>query len=184
LNPKLGQPVAVEVWVEAAGMTPMIARIAHEYGADVFSCGGFDSVTAKYDTARRIARRSRPTTVLHVGDHDPSGLSILDSSAEDVWAFVEGLDGTVPTVTRLAVTEEQIRRYQLPTAPQKTTDQRGERMDHTVQAEALSPDQLEAELRAGLEQVVDLDVLATIRAQGLAQQDQLRAALDEIGDGW
>jgi hypothetical protein len=32
-----GQPRAIEVWVEAAGMVPIVARAAHEYGASVYA---------------------------------------------------------------------------------------------------------------------------------------------------
>jgi hypothetical protein len=52
-----GQPRAIEVWVEAAGMVPMVARAARQYGADTFSSGGFESVTAKHTAAERIAWR-------------------------------------------------------------------------------------------------------------------------------
>ncbi|MEU7004520.1 hypothetical protein [Nonomuraea sp. NPDC046570] len=92
-----------------------------------------------------------PTTV--VGDHDPSGLSILDAAAEDVLAFVDQLGAAAPTITRLAVTPEQIRRYNLPTAPQKAADHRGAHMSATVQAEALPPDQLTAILASALDRV-------------------------------
>jgi hypothetical protein len=169
-NLDAGQPVSVEAWIEAGGMVPQIARIGHEYGIDVYSAGGFDSLTLKHEAAARIAGRKRPTVVLHLGDYDPSGLSILDSVAEDVTAFVDDLDGPTPTFTRLAVIPEQIRRYRLPTAPQKTTDRRGEQMSHTVQAEALSPDQLAAEVRTAIEDVVDLDVLAHVVRRGAADR--------------
>lgn len=174
-----GQPLAVEVWVEAAGMLPQVARVAHDYGADVYSAGGFDSVTEKYAAAVRIADRWRSTTVLHVGDFDPSGLSILDSVAEDVAAFVADLGGHIPTFARLAVTPEQIAHYRLPTAPQKPTDRRGERMAETVQAEALTPDQLASELRTALEQVTDLAALAHAEALGRSERRQI---LDALGD--
>lgn len=54
-----GQPVAVEAWVEAAGMVPQVARVAQRYGAAVYSSGGFDSTTAKHDAAQRVAGRNQ-----------------------------------------------------------------------------------------------------------------------------
>lgn len=175
-----GQSRSVEVWVEAGGMVPMVSRIAHAYGADVYSSGGFDSVTAKHAAAMRIARRNRPTAVLHIGDYDPSGLSILDSVAEDIEAFVEAEGAEQPVFTRLAVTPEQIARYRLETVPQKSTDRRGEQMTDTVQAEALSPDELANEIRTGLEAVVDLNVLAAVRELAGAEREQILTALDEL----
>ncbi|WP_049575002.1 hypothetical protein, partial [Streptomyces sp. SBT349] len=119
-----GQPQAVELWVEAAGMVPMVARVAAEYGVTTYSSGGFDSVTVKHGAAQRIAWREVPTAVLHLGDHDPSGLSILDSAAEDITAFALDLGAAPPTFARLGVTAAQITRYRLPSAPQKATDRR------------------------------------------------------------
>ncbi|MFJ2160149.1 hypothetical protein [Streptomyces sp. NPDC087856] len=161
-----GQPIAVELWVEAAGMVPMVARVAAEFGITTYSSGGFDSVTVKYEAAQRISWRDVPTTVLHLGDHDPSGLSILDSAAADISAFVDDMGSPAPTFARLAVTAEQIARYRLPSAPQKATDRRGEHMRHTVQAEAMSPTELTGEVRAALQAAVDLDALEVARRRG------------------
>jgi hypothetical protein len=118
----------------------------------VYRSGGFESVCAKHDAAARIAYRDVPTTVLSIGDYDPSGLSILDTAAEDVTAFVAELGGTPPVVKRLAVTEEQISQHGLETAPQNGTDRRGDHMHATVQTEALSPTLLTDLVRAGVEE--------------------------------
>lgn len=174
------QAVAVELWVEAAGMVPQAERVAHNYGADVYSSGGFDSLTVKHDAAQRMADRDVPTVVLHVGDWDPSGCSIVDALAEDVAAFVAGYGGPAPEFRRLAVTPEQVVRYDLETAPQKSGDNRGERMAETVQAEALPPDVLAAEMRVALESVVDLDVLAEVRRVGDLERGALLARLEEL----
>ncbi len=181
-----GQPVIVETWIEAQGMAAMVARVAREYGVSVYSSGGFDSVTVKHAAAQRIARRDRPTRVLHIGDHDPSGLSILDAAAEDVLAFTDELGPPArPRFTRLAVTSEQITRYQLPTAPQKTTDRRGQHMRATVQVEALAPTDLITEIRAGLEAAVDLRALAAAKQRSQDERAQVQRAARQLpgGDG-
>ena len=173
-----GQPRAIEVWVEAAGMVPMVARVARQYGADVFSSGGFESVTAKHTAADRIAYRDVPTSVLHIGDLDPSGWSIVDAAAEDVAEFVGQLGGEPPTVSRLAVTLDQVRRYSLPTAPQKATDRRGAHMTQTVQAEALPPDQLTTILTRALGRLVDQEALREVRARSERERAELLAWID------
>jgi hypothetical protein len=82
------QPVYLEVWCEAAGMAPQLAEVARAYSITVYSCSGFDSTTAKKDIADRICREGRRAVILHLGDHDPSGVSIFEAAAEDVAAFV------------------------------------------------------------------------------------------------
>lgn len=168
-----GQTQAVEVWVEAAGMMPMVAAVTSEYGVAVYCSGGFESVGAKHDAAQRIAGRPVPTTVLSIGDLDPSGLSIVDAAAEDVTAFAVELGGRPPTVTRLAVTPQQVAEYGLQTAPQKHTDRRGDHMHETVQAEALSPDQLTGLVRAGVEATTDLQALDLSRRQSDRERQEL-----------
>ncbi|MFE3557290.1 hypothetical protein ACFXKW_20845 [Streptomyces sp. NPDC059193] len=176
-----GQPQAVEVWIEASGMLPMVGRLAAEYGATAHSSGGFESVGAKHATAARIAYRQRPTLVLQLGDHDPSGLSMLDAAADDVAAFLDDIaPDRIPRFSRLAVTPDQIARYGLPTAPQKPADRRGAHMGETIQAEALAPDDLLAEVRAGLEAVTDADALRAARDRSAGERSAILAALDRL----
>lgn len=180
-DPTDGQPRVLELWIEAAGMVPMVVPTAREHGVSVFSGGGFGSVTAKFDAAERIGRRRRPTTVLVVGDYDPSGLSIMDAAAADVLAFVSELGGASPQFVHLAVTEQQISRYRLPTAPQKARDRRGEVMHQTVQAEALSPTQLVGIVRTGLREHLDLEALAAARRRSDRDRQQILDELDRLG---
>jgi hypothetical protein len=82
---------------------------------------------------------------------------------------------------RIVVTPEQIETYGLPSAPQKGTDRRGEWMESTVQAEALPPDVLAAEIREAIEAVTDLDVLEEMRGVGDTEREQILRTLDQIG---
>ncbi|MFE9360897.1 hypothetical protein ACFYPB_43520 [Streptomyces olivaceoviridis] len=75
----------------------MIAKVTSDFGVPVYGSGEFKSVAAKHDAAQRIAHRRVPTTVLSIGDLDPSGLSIVDAAADDVAVFVEQLDAEPPT---------------------------------------------------------------------------------------
>jgi hypothetical protein len=75
---------------------------------------------------------------LHIGDHDPSGVHVFSSLAEDVEAFSAWYDGDVEFV-RVAVTPEQTALYNLRSAPPKPTDNRRFDGDETWQAEALDP---------------------------------------------
>ena len=176
-----GQPYHTELWVEAGGMVPQAAAVAGDYGIVTYSAGGFNGLTDKYETAQRLARQDRPCIVLHCGDYDPSGLSIVDSLAEDVTALVAGLDPEAQVeFRRILVTPRQIAQYALPPAPQKATDNRGEWMDQTVQAEALPPDILAAEIRAAIGELTDGDALAAARELGGTERDVILAALDGL----
>jgi hypothetical protein len=181
MDRQTGQPTYLELWVEASGMAPMLAAAVDEFGVPVYSCGGFDSLTAKHEAARRIAARDVPTLVLHVGDFDPSGVALFEAAADDVGALVDGLGGSV-SFHRVAVTPEQIARYGLPTAPAKSHDKRSAWMDgdQTVQAEAMPPDILIAEVRQAVTSRIDFDALAAIRMQEAAEGDRVAADIEAL----
>lgn len=165
----------VEVWVEADGMVPMVATLAHQFRVPVYSSGGFDSVTAKHRAARRALASPAGITVLHVGDLDPSGCALVDSAADDVCAFVAdyGKPGFV-RFERIAVLPEHVEAYGLPTAPPKATDRRGDGMAETVQVEALAPTDLLDIVRDALRRTVDLEALAAHRLVEQEQRELLR----------
>jgi len=116
LDRQHGQDVQLWVLCEAAGMAPMLARQAGPYGVPVLSSGGFDSLTAKHDLAHELAGVRR-AEVLHIGDHDPSGVHIFAALRDDVSAMVKSLGGLPPTFTRLAVTLSQAEALGLPACP-------------------------------------------------------------------
>lgn len=181
----LGQPYHPEVWVEAGGMVPQAARVAAHYGIPVFSSGGFDSVTAKFQAARRFLARGKPTIVLHAGDHDPSGLSVFDSAAEDIGQMCADLDADhpAPQFRRVAVTPEQIQRFALVEAPRKEGDRRGNWTGGTVQAEALRPADLAAEIRRAIEDVIDSSALARVLVAEEEERGTLSKRLAELAGG-
>lgn len=175
-----GQEYHVELWVEAGGMVPQAANVAGDYGIVTYSAGGFNGLTDKYETAERLARQDKPCIVLHCGDYDPSGLSIIDALAEDVTSLAAGLGKFDVEFRRILVTPEQIEANDLPSAPQKGSDNRGEWMDETVQAEALPPDVLADEIRSSIEDVTDADALSAARDLGGHERDQILGTLDDL----
>jgi hypothetical protein len=141
-----GQTHRFELWCESAGMAPQLARVASEFSIPVFSAGGFVSLSAVRQIVDRAADQNVPTVMIHVGDFDPSGESIFESMAADAVAFLEedrllALQKIIPI--RIALTAQQVKEHELPTAPAKTTDSRSARWQGgTCQLEALAPDVL------------------------------------------
>ena len=138
LDRQLGQPAHLLIAVEAAGMLPQVQRVADDFGIPCYAAGGFDSSTLKYELAEYLGQYDR-AEVLHIGDHDPSGVHLFANLRDDVTAFANSNGGGhAIAFSRLAVTPDQIDAYSLPTAPAKPTDRRSF-TGETVQAEALPP---------------------------------------------
>lgn len=179
---RLANQGALEVWVEAAGMVPQAARLTSDYSAPVYSSGGFNSTTMKYDAAGRIARNlrnGRRTTILHIGDHDPSGVAIYTNLVEDVTALAYGRSRNADvfdavTWERVAVTEEQALDLDLDSAPPKATDSRSVNwLGETYQAEALDPGTLADLITEAIERHVDADLYAALLEEESEERDDL-----------
>ena len=176
LDRQEGQPVRLIFAVEAAGMLPQVQRIADPFGIAVHSSGGFNSLTAKYELAHALGQWPR-VEVLHIGDHDPSGVHLYTSMAEDVQTIAHDLGlGSEIRFSRLAVTPAQITEFSLSTAPPKPTDQRSF-TGETVQCEAISPDVLADIVRAAIENRSDAAAYATVRHEEEEARKTLGASL-------
>lgn len=181
LDRQAGQPRQLIIMSEAAGMVPQLERVAHPFGVEVLSSGGFDSTTAKHALACKVARLPRQAAVvLHLGDCDPSGVHVFSSLDEDVGAFAAAMGATV-TFVRLAVTPAQVKKLGLPTAPAKPTDRRsfagidGD-ANATVQAEAIPPDELARIVRKAIAKRIDHHAYEAV----LEAEQRAKASLAEI----
>jgi len=170
LNRQEGQPVHLMVWCEAAGMLPQLANYCTDYGVRVLSSGGFDSVTTKHNFAAG-ASEFREVEVLHIGDHDPSGVHMHSSLDEDLQEFVGYYGGSI-SVTRLAVTPDQVELMRLPTAPPKRTDNRAFE-GRTTQAEAIPPRRLKDIVQRAIKTRLDFGIYNEV----LERESHIRAEL-------
>jgi hypothetical protein len=185
------QPVAVRVYCEAAGMMPQLARVCRRYSVPVYSGSGFDSLTAKHGLARSCMAaytyHGKPTVILHLGDHDPSGVSIYDSMREDVLAFLSEdvphvAPGRVAIFRRVALTADQVRLHGLPTAPPKRSDGRSAGWaGDTCQLEALPPGTLAGLLTDAIETFLDARILAEDKEAEARERREIAWALPRAG---
>jgi hypothetical protein len=182
-----GQKRDIRVYVESAGMMPQLVRVARRYSVPVYSCSGFDSLTAKYDLADDVAKafnwHGRQTVILHLGDMDPSGETIFDAISEDVYGFLEvdvpqkrGKD--VAIFKRVALTPALVEEYDLPTDPAKeSSHSAGWGGRRACQLEALAPDVLARILAGAIESYMDLDILKADREAEVDERRKIAKAL-------
>jgi hypothetical protein len=127
-----GQPERVEVWVEKDALVDVVGRAAGPLRTPYFSCRGYTSVSELWAAARRIegylsTEGVEHVTILHLGDHDPSGIDMTRDIRDRLGLFLEG-DGFDPygqlSIERIALNMEQVRQYNPPPNPAKLTDSR------------------------------------------------------------
>jgi hypothetical protein len=170
-NRQDGQPQRMEVWCEAAGMVPQLRRITHDYSIPVYSSGGFNSLTAIRQIVDDAIAYDQDLVVLHLGDYDPSGVSIFERVRDDVTAFLRHDDPSVKfDAARVALTREQIDEHKLPMDPITTRDQRSltwikQGRTEKCELEALAPDVVANLLTEAIEDRIDTDKLEEAKRQ-------------------
>jgi len=118
------QPVRVEVWVEKRALIEVVGRAAYPLDVDYFSCNGYTSQSAMWRAAERLIEyedAGQETVILHLGDHDPSGVDM----SRDILDRLRIFDSRVEVI-RIALTMEQIDALSPPPNPTKAADSRSD----------------------------------------------------------
>jgi hypothetical protein len=155
-----GQQNRVEVWIEKDALIGVINDPCRELDVPFFSCRGYVSQTEMWHAAQRMKRHTlhgHSVTVLHLGDHDPSGVDMTRDMQErlDLLSNEAGIQ-----VHRIALTMAQIEEYNPPPNPAKLTDSRcakyvEEYGDDSWELDALEPKVLQTLVRTNILSLLD-----------------------------
>lgn len=156
-----GQPEYVEVWVEKEALASIIGRACDTWQVPYFACRGYTSVSEMHVAAMRLRRHEdmgQKVTVIHCGDHDPSGIDMTRDIRDRLETF-----GCRATVDRIALNMDQIEQYQPPPNPAKTTDSRFEDYealygDESWELDALDPATLDELVQEAIQEHLDRDL--------------------------
>jgi hypothetical protein len=117
------QPCRIEIWVEKDALSGVLTPIAEKHDVDFFAARGYPSLSEMYLAGKRFARYARAGQeihILHLGDHDPSGIDMTRDIEERVSMFAQKF----LKVNRLALNWDQIELYNPPPNFAKQTDSR------------------------------------------------------------
>jgi hypothetical protein len=183
LNKWDDQPYRVEVWVEKEALAGVVARAANAEDVSYFSCRGYTSQSEMWAAGQRLqsySRRGQTPCIIHLGDHDPSGIDMTRDIRDRLRTFMGGCE-----VKRIALNMDQVERYSPPPNPAKMTDSRfagyEERFgDESWELDALDPATLDALIRKTIRSVRDDGLyLAALR-----EETEQRAYLKQIQENW
>jgi hypothetical protein len=143
--------------VEKEALSGVIGRVAEDEDVDWFACRGYSSSSAMWRAARRFLgywRSGQAVTILHLGDHDPSGIDMSRDIRERLELFLSvdwvnenahrfeseamytqykevvadlayrGIDTPPLELRRIALNMDQVLEYQPPPNFAKQTDSR------------------------------------------------------------
>lgn len=175
------QDIRPEVWIEKDALVGVVERVCDELRIPYFACRGYASQselrTAGLRLRRHIRNGQRPV-ILHLGDHDPSGMDMTRDNRERLEMFAESNDFDL---VRLALNFDQIEQYNPPPNPAKLTDSRAEgyiaEFGHSSwELDALSPEVINRLIKDEVQSRFDADAWAESEAENLAGQSRLRDA--------
>jgi len=160
----------VVVWLEKDALAELVWSSIGELYVPLCISRGYSSWTFIYDNKDLL---NSNTTVLYLGDHDPSGLDIERFTQEAMEHF--GLDFRF---RRLALTYEQIQRYNLLPNPTKKADPRAKEYiskygDKCWELDALEPRIFQAIVKSAVEAEMDKSLLYKIEQENQERRERI-----------
>jgi hypothetical protein len=112
------QPVLVELWVEKSTTEDVLRPVCADLGVNYVEGAGYESITAAVSLLRRAQAHYMACSILYVSDFDPAGNNMPVATARhlEFWRDRLGIDVEI-TVEQVALTREQVDRYDLPSSP-------------------------------------------------------------------
>jgi hypothetical protein len=177
------QSTHVEVWIEKEALVGVIEGVCTELQVPYFACRGYTSQSEMWEAAQRLKRHEKSrhdTVIIHLGDHDPSGLDMTRDIQDRLQLF-----GSTVNVDRIALTWDQIEQYNPPPNPAKTTDARyvsyqEQYGDDSWELDALEPRILSDLIRTAVQSRIDDELWQ----EALERQQVGRDQLSRVSSHW
>jgi len=168
-----GQEYRPFVIIEKEALVGVLARICRQYDVPLLAARGYPSGTvlrefAVEDILPNI--HDQRIVIIHLGDHDPSGLDMTRDLRERIEMFSEfDSHGNEIEMHRVALNMDQIKARKPPPNPAKTTDSRfGEYRrrygDKSWELDALPPEYLVELVEKNVQRFLDAEVWNKRRA--------------------
>jgi hypothetical protein len=177
------QPERVEVWIEKDALASVLDRVCPGLDVSYFACKGYVSQSAMWRASqrhRRYERAGQRVTVLHLGDHDPSGIDMTRDITDRLTLF-----GTSTTVKRIALTMDQVQELQPPPNPAKLSDSRAREYVEEYGSESWELDALDP---AAITELVESEVLEHrdeyLWEEAQARQTEEGQVLRNVAERW
>lgn len=163
-----GQKNRVLVIVEKEALAGIMERICYHLDVPGLAARGYPSGTVLREVIKAYDHDA-PLTILHLGDHDPSGIDMSRDLEERLEMFAHP-QGVEIRLKRIALNMDQIKALKPPPNPAKTTDSRFADYrrkfgDESWELDALSPSYLEQLINQEVEPLIDRELMEEVKAE-------------------
>lgn len=184
------QTTRCEVWVEKDALVGVVGRAADALDVNYFSCRGYTSQSELWGAAMRhvsYLRDGQDVVVIHLGDHDPSGIDMTRDITDRLYLFASAHVNSPSRirVQRIALNYDQVEQYSPPPNPAKLTDSRstGYIAAHGYESwelDALEPRVMDALIQDAIMAHLDWGLFESARDRMESERDRLQ----EVSNRW
>jgi hypothetical protein len=198
------QLTRIEVWIEKDALVGVLEACCPGEDVSYFSCRGYTSQSEVWGAAQRLRaylEAGQGVRIIHLGDHDPSGIDMTRDIEERLATFLAQDFNGCPiglqpqdyvsdlehlfAVERIALNWDQIQQYDPPPNPAKLTDARARGYidrfgSSSWELDALEPTVLVGLIRRAIEDYRDDEVWNEDREE----EEKHREMLTSVSDRW
>lgn len=173
-----------EVWIEKDALVGVISGVCEEFQVPYFACRGYNSQSEQWAAGQRFETymdRGQIPIVLHLGDHDPSGIDMTRDNESRLTLFA----GSQVDVRRLALNWDQVKRYNPPPNPAKLTDSRADGYiknfgKDSWELDALEPSVISDLVSSAINDLLDPEQWDKALEKERGGQQELRSAMETM----
>jgi hypothetical protein len=160
----------VEIWLEKDALAGVVFPVTSMYDVPLMVARGYASLSFLHSAAEAINELVVPAFIYHLGDFDPSGVNAGEKIEETLCELAPDAD---IVFERIAVTEQQIAEWDLPTRPTKASDTRAKAFGSalSVELDAIEPNQLRALVQETIETHLPAEEFEVLRVAEQSERE-------------
>lgn len=169
----------VFVIVEKEALEGILERVCRTWSVPLLAARGYPSATTLRELAkRRIMQSEQRIVILHLGDHDPSGIDMSRDLTERLAMFSRNRVDI--DFRRLALNMDQVEEQQPPPNPAKVTDARYDGyvaqfgVDESWELDALKPEYINQLVETEIQSLLDQEAWDARHAEVEAVRSRLQ----------
>lgn len=187
------QKYYVELFTEKDALSSVLSPLAQKYHISFCVNRGYTSASAIYDLSKRVIENiedGKKIIILYLGDHDPSGLDMIRDirdrltelleQGDDFYQFDENVE-----VIPVALTQEQIKKYNPPPNPAKIKDPRADNYvakfgNKSYEVDALRPEIMIKIVESAIVEWVNLTKYRKVIKQELKDMERVEKFAEKL----
>jgi pentatricopeptide repeat protein len=185
------QEYRVFVLVEKEALAGVLDIPCTEFDVPLLACKGYPSVSVLRDFALgdlldAIISQGQKPVILHLGDHDPSGIDMTRDLTERLQLFVSAETAKRTDLHRIALNMPQVEELNPPENPAKVTDSRFNSYqekfgDSSWELDALPPEYLDNLVRGEIQKYITDQRIWDEQREEIADR---KAKLNSVAERW